>query len=188
MKAAARKTCAGASFPGLLGLEPAEIERRLTAQDLAQEEGVKPMPEQEIGKGKAGPGRGRKTGDNITRLPRGTSAAYLVAKLKRDHPKIARDLAAGKYRSARAAARAAGIKVDLSPLDRLHVAWRLASEEERHAFLSSPGSAAGKSRLPFRNLDFRSPPCRATPCRHSVEDGEMVVKVRKIAQLPTVAA
>ena len=118
-----------------LGLESVEIEQRLTAQDLAQPDGVKPMPEQEIGKGKAGPGRGKKTGDNMTRLSRGTSAAYLVAKLKRDHPKIARDLATGKYRSARAAARAAGIKVDVSPLVLLRRAWRQASEEERQTFL-----------------------------------------------------
>lgn len=113
-----------------LGLEPAEIERRLTAQDLAQDEKVKPLANHG-GKRKKGA-----QGDIIT-LGRGTSAAYLVARLKRDHPRIARDLAAGKYRSARAAARAAGIVVDLSPLDRLHLAWRLASQEERHAFLNS---------------------------------------------------
>jgi hypothetical protein len=50
---------------------------------------VKPQPEQEIGKGKAGPGRGKKTTDNISRLSHGTSAAYLVAKLKRDAPEFA---------------------------------------------------------------------------------------------------
>jgi hypothetical protein len=32
----------------------------------------------------AGPGRGKKTGDIITRFSRGTEAAYLRAKLKRD--------------------------------------------------------------------------------------------------------
>ena len=40
--------------------------------------------------GKAGPGRGKKTGVNNTSLMRGsTNAAYLAARIKRDRPDIA---------------------------------------------------------------------------------------------------
>jgi hypothetical protein len=35
-------------------------------------------------------------GDNITLVERGTSATYLAARLKRDHPEIATQLAAGQ--------------------------------------------------------------------------------------------
>lgn len=109
-----------------LGMEPVEIEKRLTAQQLAQDEGV---PAARDAKG----GRPKK-GEDSSRLGKGGSIDRLIARLKRDHPKIARDLAAGKYRSARAAARAAGIKVDVSPLVLLRRAWKQASEEERRAF------------------------------------------------------
>jgi hypothetical protein len=51
--------------------------------------------------GPAGEGRGGK-GDNITISKKGTSAAYLIAKLKRDHPDITKRLAKGEFRSARA--------------------------------------------------------------------------------------
>ncbi len=54
---------------------------------MAQSDAVPALAPQEIGAGKAGPGRGHKTGDNGTRFPRGTnSAAYLIARLKRDAP------------------------------------------------------------------------------------------------------
>ena len=49
---------------------------------------IEALGDQEVGRGKAGPGRG-KTGDNITRLERGTSAAYTIARLKRDRPEPA---------------------------------------------------------------------------------------------------
>jgi hypothetical protein len=57
--------------------------------------------------GKPGPGRGKKTGDNITRLKnRGTSSAYILARLDRDgHAELAAKVRAGKL-SANAAARA----------------------------------------------------------------------------------
>ena len=48
-----------------------------------------PLPPQEIGKGKPGPGRGKETGDDITRLERGTSASYLVRRLKHPAPELA---------------------------------------------------------------------------------------------------
>jgi hypothetical protein len=45
------------------------------------------------GRPKAGEGKG----DNIPFSHRGTSAAHLVARLKRDHPDIAARLAAGEF-------------------------------------------------------------------------------------------
>jgi len=74
-------------------------------------------------------GRGKKAPDNIRSF--GTSAAYLVARLKRDHPKIAEALARGEFSSARAAGIAAGIVIIKTPLDHvLH--W--SREEARPCF------------------------------------------------------
>lgn len=50
----------------------------------------------------------RDQGNNVT-LKRGNEAAYLKARLQRDHPEIAVELEQGKHRSARAAGIAAGI-------------------------------------------------------------------------------
>jgi hypothetical protein len=72
----------------------------------------------------------------IVSLKHGNSAAYLVARLKRDHPAIAARLANGEFRSARAAARAAGLKVDTPPLTILRRAWEKASAEEREIFFA----------------------------------------------------
>jgi hypothetical protein len=58
-------------------------------------------------------------GDNITSSERGTSAAYLAAKLRRDHPKIADRLARGEFRSVRAAALEAGIIKKLSRFEQI---------------------------------------------------------------------
>lgn len=65
---------------------------------------------------------------------RGETAAYLVARLKRDHPDIVERLAAGEFKSAKAAARAAGIKVDATPLQLLRRTWKRASPAERAVF------------------------------------------------------
>jgi hypothetical protein len=48
-------------------------------------------------------GRGKKAGNDVNSF-KGNSAAYLVARLKRDHPGIAEALARGEFPSARAAA------------------------------------------------------------------------------------
>jgi len=54
------------------------------------------------------PGQGARTDlkprDNITKSKRGTSADYWSARIKRDHPAIAARMAAGEFRSVRAAA------------------------------------------------------------------------------------
>jgi hypothetical protein len=77
-------------------------------------------------------------GDNVT-LVRGNRAEYLVRRLKRDAPEIARQLADGTFRSARAAALAAGIINRPTALDRLRQAWRRATPEERRGFLQEIG-------------------------------------------------
>jgi hypothetical protein len=59
--------------------------------------------------GKPGPGRGHKTGDNITRFKRGTERAYTLARLRRDHPELAERVIAGEI-SANAAAIEAGFR------------------------------------------------------------------------------
>src|SRR4051812_47904294 len=119
--------------PNGLRLERTEIERRLTAQQLAQDNGVKAL----AAPARAGPGRGKKTGDDSTRSSRGsTSAAYLVARLKRDAPDFARRLAAGEFKSARAAALAAGIISPPSALADLLRLWRRCTPKERAAFIA----------------------------------------------------
>jgi hypothetical protein len=62
------------------------------------------------------------------------TAAYLVAKLKRDAPEIAARLAAGEFRSGRAAARSAGIKVVTPVILVLRRAWKRPSPDEQATF------------------------------------------------------
>ena len=77
------------------GLEPAEI--AVAVEWLRLNPPKEPLPldtaiklgKQEIGLGKPGPGRGHKTGDNVTRLKRGNSRAYILKRLKRDRPDLA---------------------------------------------------------------------------------------------------
>jgi ribosomal protein L2 len=73
------------------------------------------VPIQEIGKGKAGPGRGKKAFDTIKSFSTGTSADYLAGRLKRDAPDIAAAVERGEYRSIRQAAIAAGIVKQRTP-------------------------------------------------------------------------
>jgi hypothetical protein len=65
-------------------------------------------PTQEIGKGKAGPGRGKKTDDDIIRFEQGTDEAYLLRRLKRDYKDLAQQVIDGKMTTYKAAL-AAGI-------------------------------------------------------------------------------
>jgi hypothetical protein len=73
-------------------------------------------------------------GANGTSSHGSNQASTIVAKLKRDHPEFAERLAAGEYRSARAAGIAAGIIVPDAPLTLLRRAWKLASADERDTF------------------------------------------------------
>lgn len=65
----------------------------------------------------------------------GRASAYQVARLKRDRPDIAEALARGEYPSVRAAAKAAGIVADPTPLDYLHRYWRKVDPDARLRFL-----------------------------------------------------
>jgi hypothetical protein len=65
-----------------------------------------------------------------------TSAARIVAKLKRDAPEIAKALARGEFKSARAAAIAAGMIKVKTPLDQLRHWWKKANSRERTAFIA----------------------------------------------------
>lgn len=93
-----------------VGITHEQLRNRL-AQDLAADPTVTPLAGEDEVKilraegGKKG-GRGNLS-SNTTKVNRG--AAYLVRRLKRDFPDIAVALARGEYRSARAAAIAAGI-------------------------------------------------------------------------------
>jgi hypothetical protein len=64
----------------------------------------------------------------------GNSAAYLAARLERDEPEIKAALDRGEYPSVRAAAKAAGIVRDKTPLENLRKWWAKASEDERLQF------------------------------------------------------
>lgn len=66
---------------------------------------------------------------------RGNSAQYRIARLKRDHSAIAEALARGEYPSVHAAAKAAGLVREPTPLDYLHRYWRKVPSEERLRFL-----------------------------------------------------
>jgi hypothetical protein len=65
---------------------------------------------------------------------RGNSSRYHIARLKRDYPDIAEALARGEYPSVRAAAKAAGLVREPTPLATLRRAWQKASPEERQQF------------------------------------------------------
>ena len=98
--------------PNGLGLDRTEIERRLTAQEMAQSDEVPPaMTHAEAG---AKGGRGNKATRN-TRSFRHDSTEGIVARLKRDAPEFAERLADGEFKSARAAALAAGIIKEPTP-------------------------------------------------------------------------
>jgi hypothetical protein len=74
--------------------------------------------------------------DNINlKSTGGTSSEYLTARIARDNPAILEKMKAGEYPSVRAAARAAGVLKETSPLDLLKRAWGKASQEERDTFL-----------------------------------------------------
>lgn len=80
-------------------------------------------------------GRGHKAQRVARSFSGDGSADRIVARLKRDHPDIADRLARGEFKSAAAAARAAGIRAGSTPLQKLRYAWKAASDEERAMFL-----------------------------------------------------
>lgn len=123
-------------------VQEVRMSRAERAQQLAADEAVKALGHQ-----------GNPTGHNqytqnnhgncdvitITNEPptmRGsTGRGYLLARLKRDAPEIFARVEAGEFTSARAAAKAAGIVHEPTPLTQLHKYWRKVSDEDRLCFL-----------------------------------------------------
>jgi hypothetical protein len=117
-----------------LGFKRQEIERRLTAQEMAADSTVPPM----LKHGADQSSRKAKERHAVVMSFPGSgsnSVAYIVRRLKRDAPEIAEALARGEYRSAHAAAVAAGFKVQGAPLTDARRAWKRLSAEERETFL-----------------------------------------------------
>jgi hypothetical protein len=74
-----------------------------------------------------GPSKRRGSGPN--------TLERLLARLARDRPDILDGYKKGKYQSVRAAARAAGLVKNTTPLDHLRRAWKKADLEQRAQFL-----------------------------------------------------
>lgn len=95
------------------GLDPVEVDIAVKWLKLRKPDEAVPyeLPLREIGipGGKPGPGRGKKTGSNITRFKRGTKRDYTLARLHRDRPDLAQRVEAGEL-SANAAAIEAGFR------------------------------------------------------------------------------
>jgi hypothetical protein len=83
-----------------------EVLRNLLRNDTKALDLLVPAARTHKDAGKRG-GRGKKATGNTHSFNHG-SAAAIVARLKRDRPDLAAQLAAGEFKSARAAARAAG--------------------------------------------------------------------------------
>lgn len=101
--------------------------QRQTAQELAKDKEVVPL----FARGR--PKEGEEKGNNVTFI-RGNDASYLVRRLKRDAPDIAAALGRGEYRSARAAAIAAGIVKVPTAMQAAQKACRKLTPGERAAF------------------------------------------------------
>jgi hypothetical protein len=84
------------------------------------------------------PSKDQEKDSDATFPPIGRGVDYLAARLKRDAPDIAARI--DEFPSIRAAARAAGIIRDRTPLELLLATWRRASEAERAAFLTKVGA------------------------------------------------
>ena len=80
-------------------------------------------------------GRGHKASAIGTGFKRGSNdAKYLARRLLRDAPDIFAALERGEYVSVRAAAKAAGLVKDKTPLEQLHHWWGKASAREQEQF------------------------------------------------------
>ena len=107
-----------ASCPSKASTRASALLKRLSALGMSQQV-VKPEPiaEHEIGVlgGKAGPGRGNKTGDNVTGFSeRGNSQSYMLRRIARDFPEELEEIGKDKkHKSVRKAAIALSIVKDV---------------------------------------------------------------------------
>jgi hypothetical protein len=72
---------------------------------------------------------------NVMSRPQGNAAAYTIARLKRDYPKLAKKVVSGVM-SANAAAIEAGFRKQPTALDRLRKDWKAATAKQRTQFLA----------------------------------------------------
>jgi hypothetical protein len=110
----------------------------------------------------------------------GNSARHLVRRLKRDAPEVCKDLAAGKYPSARAACIAAGIIRPVAPedvrLERLLAAWVGADLEDRQLFLGLVDDEIDAAR---EGLLLRSLPRRQGMAPYDPAEGAAIPEVER---------
>ncbi len=91
-------------------------------------------------------------GVDIINSSGGTSAAYLLGRLKRDHPEVLARLQSGELTSVRKAAIDAGIVKttdsdrDRCPVKRIKMYWKRATASERKEFIEWLGTAEAKHR------------------------------------------
>jgi hypothetical protein len=105
-----------------------------------------PLREHGVEGGRAGPGRGKKTNDRVSRFQYGNSTDYLASRIKRDAPEIAARI--DEFPNIKAAARAAGIIKSEKPLTIIRRAWKNASTKEREqiiAWINQQGQAARRA-------------------------------------------
>jgi hypothetical protein len=120
-------TCRGQS--GALPYDAARETVKERAKDLAADPEVKPLAEHG---NQEGENNSRNRDANGKSVPTGSnSATYLVRRLKRDAPDVAKALARGEYKSVRQAAIAAGIVKVPTPLEAVQRAIARLSPEDR---------------------------------------------------------
>jgi hypothetical protein len=106
-----------------------------------------PLPLKVIGEGEPGPGRGNKTGNNITRFDRGTGTEYTLRRLARDEPEILSKVQSGELTVNQAAIQAGIDRIALAR-KREDVLKPLAKENEK----ARKGKQAGSSLANLPNL------------------------------------
>jgi hypothetical protein len=94
-------------------------------------------------------------------VKRGANTADLTCRLAREHPQLLARLQAGEFPSVRAAAKAAGLIKEVTPLAQLEHWWRRATADDRAAFLlriqtARLGGATGRDRPAGIRWDERS--------------------------------
>jgi hypothetical protein len=124
-----------------VGVAHKELQRRL-AQDLAADPTVTPAASH--AQAGAMGGRGKKAVANSQSLSTfsSDSAERIVRRLKRDFPEIAEALARGEFKSARAAAIAAGFRPP-TPLERIKKLLPKLTDDERAELIQILMSASG---------------------------------------------
>jgi len=106
---------------------------RIAADEKAlRDKDIQPIPKN----GELGKGRPKDDSFDNVKAKGGNDVDYLTARLKRDHPDIAKRLAKNEIKSVRAAAIEAGIVKLKSQLDIAKSAWKRMNDSERTEFLS----------------------------------------------------